>query len=129
MSLGVEYTDSNLNEYPNALADYIPDFDALGYVRGENYVGLKDGEPIRFEGHYYADGDESAEIHWCVTAEPDYYDQQESLGDISDLSEQLITDTLSGSSSFAFTVGDCFIKVYAKEAQAHDAWLAVEALK
>jgi hypothetical protein len=142
MSLGVEYTYSNLDEYPDALSDYIPDFDALGYVRGENYVTMKDGEPIRFEGHYYTGGDESlvtdgyywaedgwTEIHWCVTAEPDYYDQQESLGDISDLSEQLITDTLSDSSNFAFTIGDCFIRVYTKEAQAHDSWLAVESLR
>jgi hypothetical protein len=142
MSLGVEYTYSNLDEYPDALADYIPDFDVLGYVRGDNYVGLKDGEPIRFEGHYYTGGDESLvtdgyywaedgwrEIHWCVTVEPDYYDLQESLGDIPKLTEQLITDTLSEGSSFAFTIGDCFIKVYAKESQAHEAWLAVESLR
>jgi hypothetical protein len=142
MSLGVEYTYSNLDEYPDALSDYIPDFDALGYVLGDNYVGLKDGEPISFEGHYYTGGDESLvkdgifssedgwrEIHWYVTAEPDYYDRQESLGDISQLTEQLITDTLSEGSSFAFTIGDRFIQVYTEEAQAHEAWLAVESLR
>jgi hypothetical protein len=141
MSLGVEYTYSDLDEYPDALADYIPDFDALGYVRGDNYVGLKDGEPIRFEGHYYTGGDESLvkdgifssedgwrELHWCVDTELDYYYQFESLGDISELSEQLIADTLSEGGSFAFTIGDCFIQVYTKESQAHDAWLAVESL-
>jgi hypothetical protein len=126
MSLGVEYTYSNLDEYPDALADYIPDFDALGYVLGDHYVGLKDGEPIRFEGHYYAGSDEGTEVHWCVDTELDPYYQQESLGDISQLTEQLITDTLSDGGSFAFTIGDCFIQVYTKDA--HGAWLAVETL-
>jgi hypothetical protein len=142
MSLGVEYTHSNLGEYPDALSDYIPDFDALGYVLGENYVTLKDGEPVRFEGHYYTGGDKSlvtdgyysskdgwTEIHWCVETEPDYYDQQESLGDISQLTEQRITDTLSEHRSFAFTISDCLIKVYTEESQAHNAWLAVESLR
>jgi hypothetical protein len=129
MSLGVEYTYSDLDEYPDALADYIPDFAPLGYVLGENYVGLKDGKPIRFEGHYYAGGDGGTEIHWCVDTELDPYYQQESLGDISQLTEQRITDTLSDSSSFAFTMGDCFLQVYTKEAQAHEAWLAVASLR
>jgi hypothetical protein len=130
MSRGVEYTYSTLDEYPDALADYIPDFSIIGYELGENSVGLKDGEPVYFEGHYYADGDgEQPEIHWCVDTEPDYYDQQESLGDISLLTEQIVTDTLSEESSFSFTIGDYFIKVYTKEAQAHEAWLLVEFLK
>jgi hypothetical protein len=141
MSLGVEYTYLNLDDYPDALADYIPDFEDLGYVLGENNVVLKDGKPISFEGHYYTGGDESAvtdgyysskdgwiEIHWYVTAEADYYDLQKSLGDISQLKEQLIADTLSEGSSFAFTIGDFFIQVYTEKAQAHDAWMAVESL-
>jgi hypothetical protein len=129
MSLGVEYTYVTLDEYPDALADYIPDFSIIGYEPGENNVGLKDGEAVFFEGHYYPGGDEEQpEIHWCVNAEPDYYDKQESLGDISLLTEQIVTDTLSEESSFSFTIGDCVIKVYTKEAQAHEAWLLVESL-
>jgi hypothetical protein len=129
MRLGVEYTYSTLDEYPNALADYIPDFSIIGYELGENNVGLKDGEPVSFEGHYYPGGDEEQpEIHWCVDTELDPYYQQESLGDISLLTEQIVTDTLSEGSSFSFTIGDCFIKVYTKEAQAHEAWLLVESL-
>jgi hypothetical protein len=142
ISLGAEYTYSDLNEYPNALSEYIPDFDALGYVLGGNYVTLKNGEPVRFEGHYYTGGDESLvkngnfsskdgwmEIHWCADKEPDYYDKQASLGDISELTEEQVTDSISESGYFAFAVGDCLILVYAKEAQAQNAWLAVEALK
>jgi hypothetical protein len=130
MSLGVEYTyRATLDEYPEALANYIPDFDALGYVLDDNFLNLKDGEPVYFEGHYYPGGDEEQpDIYWCVNAEPDYYDKQASLGDISVLTEQLITDTLSEESSFSFTIGDCVIKVYTKESQAHEAWLLVESL-
>jgi hypothetical protein len=47
---------------------------------------------------------------------------------ISLLTEQIVTDTLSEESSFSFTIGDCLIQVYTKEAQAHDAWLLVESL-
>jgi hypothetical protein len=130
MSLGVEYIyRSTLDEYPEALANYIPDFDALGYVLDDNFLNLKDGEPVYFEGHYYPGGDEEQpEIHWCVNAEPDYYDKQASLGDISVLTEQIITDTLSEEISFSFTIGGCVIKVYTKESQAHEAWLLVESL-
>jgi hypothetical protein len=128
-SLGAEYTYSDLTEYPDALADYIPNFDAIGYTLGENYVGLKDGEPIRFEGHYFADiNDSQTVIHWCVDMEADYYYQFESLGDISVLTEEIITKTLSEGSSFAFNMGDTFIQVYAKEPQAHNAWLMVKTL-
>jgi hypothetical protein len=99
ISRGVEITSSTLDEYPDAFENYIPDFDAWGYVLGENNISLKDGKPFGFEGHYYVYSDEGkVEIHWCVNAEPDYYDQQESLGDISELTEQMITDTLSASS-------------------------------
>jgi uncharacterized protein YuzE len=129
MSLGVEYTYSNLDEYPDALAEYIPDFTIIGYEVDDNYVGLKDGEPIRFEGHYYLGGNEGTEIHWCVDTELDPYYQLDSLGDISVLTEQLIADTLSQGSSFSFTMGDCYLQVYTKEAQAHEAWLLVESLR
>jgi hypothetical protein len=128
MSLGVEYTYRfTLEEYPDALSDYIPDFETLGYVLGDNFLSLKDGEPVSFEGHYTPD--EGTEILWCVYKEPDYYDKQASLGDISGLTEQLVTDTLSKDGRFSFTTDDCLILVIAKEAQAHDAWLAVESLK
>jgi hypothetical protein len=41
----------------------------------------------------------------------------------------MVTDTLSKDGRFSFTTGDCLILVVAKEAQAHDVWLAVESLK
>jgi hypothetical protein len=128
MSLGVEYTYRfTLEEYPDDLSDYIPDFETMGYVLSDNFLSLKDGEPVSFEGHYTPD--EGTEILWYVNKEPDYYDKQASLGDISELTEQLVTDTLSEDGRFSFTTGDCLILVFAKEAQAHDAWLAVESLK
>ena len=90
MDQGTRISSVSLIAYPEAFADQIPDFEALGYFPGECYLQLKDGVPYTFEGHYYTGVDGSyleqegwAEIHWCVDAEPDYYDLQECLGDIS----------------------------------------------
>lgn len=137
---GVAITGASLEEHPDAFADYIPDFQAFGYFLGENYLQLKDGTPYTFEGHYYTgveeikveDGsylfDEGwTEIHWCIDVEPDYYDLQDCLGDISELSEQQIVDVLSEKSSFSFMLDGCFIKVYCKDA--HEAWAVVASLK
>jgi hypothetical protein len=117
MSRGVEIINATLDEYPDTFENYIPDFDGFGYVLGENNIELKNGKPYRFEGHYYADSDEGqTEIHWCVDAEPDYYDQQESMGDLSELTEQIVRDTLARESHISFMLDDCLITVYAKDA-------------
>lgn len=139
MEKGSEMTVSSLEEYPDAFSDLLPDFQAFGYVRGENYLQLKDGTPYSFEGHFYAGVEKSkvddgsflfekgwTEIHWCIDTEPDYYDLQDCPGDISQLSEQQISDVLSEKSSFSFLLDDCFIQVYCKDANA--AWAVVASL-
>lgn len=136
---GVEITHVSLEECPDAFADYIPDFEAFGYCRGGNYLQLKDGVPFRFEGHYYSGVDKSkvddgsylleegwTEIHWCIDTEPDYYDLQECLGDICELSEQQVADVLSRKSNFSFMLNDCFVKVYCKDSK--EAWTVVKSL-
>jgi hypothetical protein len=137
---GVEITYASLEEMPEAFADCIPDFAALGYLRGENYVALKDGVPFRFEGHYYSGVDEAqledssfysedgwTEVHWCVDAEPDYYDRQESAGALSSLTEASVLETLSRESHLSFFVDDCLVKVYSGQPEA--AWEAIRALR
>jgi hypothetical protein len=128
-SRGAEITFATVNEYPEAFAGCIPDFEALGYTMVQITQTMQDGDPIRAEGHYCADSDaEQAEnLWWCVDTAPDYYVQQESLGDISQLTEQLVTQTLAEDSSFTFQMGNLYIQVYAKEAQ--KAWLLVESLQ
>lgn len=136
---GAEIINSDLEAYPGAFAEYIPDFQAFGYFLGDNSLRLKDGIPYRYEGHYYTGIDEAkvedgsylfeegwSEIHWCIDTEPDYYDLQDCLGDISGLSLQLIADTLTEKSHISFMLEDCFIKVYGEDA--NEVWAVVESL-
>lgn len=139
MDMGDEIVHTTLAESPDAFASHIPDFEALGYVQGDTTLSLKNGEPYRFEGHFYSGVEEAlveagsylfedgwSEIHWCVDAGPDYYELQECLGDISLLTEQMIADTLSEKSSFSFTLDGCYIRVYCKNPA--QAWAAVASL-
>lgn len=131
MENGDTLEGSNLDEMPYAFQAYIPDFEAFGYVRNENYVTLKNGEPYRFEGHWLKDNVEQGvgaevEIHWCIDTDPDYYDRQEILGELTELTEGMIRDTLEKSSNVAFMWDGCFIKVYTKSAQ--ELWTMLESL-
>ena len=140
MEKGVEYTGMQLADYPEAFAEQIPDFEALGYFLGEHYLQLKDGVPHAFEGHYYTgvtpkqveDGniyemDGWTEIHWCIDAHPDYYDMQDCMGDISELTQEQVIDALTDGSNFSFMLDSIFIKVYCNDAT--EAWKAVESLQ
>lgn len=137
---GAEIVHASLADYPNAFAGQLPDFASIGYFLGENYLQLKDGIPFTFEGHYYTgieeekvwDGrlyDESGwtEIHWCVDAEPGYYDLQQCNGELSSLTETQIEQALENSSHFSFMVGDFLVKVYCSDSAA--AWSAVASLQ
>ena len=125
---GVETSNVNLADYPGAFADQIPDFEALGYFLGGHYLQLKDGKPYTFEGHYYTGVDPvrveggsylelegSTEIHWCVNAQPDYCDLQNSMGDISEMTQAQVTEVLTERSNFSFMLDDVFVKVYCKD--------------
>ena len=140
MEKGIEFTSVKLIDYPEAFAEQIPDFEALGYFLGEHYLQLKDGVPHAFEGHFYTgvtpqqveDGsfyemDGWTEIHWCIDAQPDYYDMEKCMGDISELTQAQVIEALTEGSNFSFTLDGVFIKVYCKDAM--EAWNAVESLK
>lgn len=140
MENGIEFTSVKLADYPEAFADQIPDFETLGYSLGEHFLRLKDGAPHAFEGHFYTgvtpqqvqDGsfygmDGWTEIHWCINTQPDYYDMQTCMGDISELTQAQVIEALTESSSFSFMMDGVFIKVYCEDAM--EAWNAVRSLK
>ena len=140
MDKGAKITNVSLEDYPDAFAGQIPDFEGIGYFLGEYYLQLKDGEPYAFEGHYYKgvtpeqveDGscygmEGWTEIHWCIDAQPDCYDLQDCMGDISELTQDQVIKALTETGSFSFMMNDVFIKVYCKDAA--EAWKTVEILK
>jgi hypothetical protein len=140
MEKGAELTGVKLTDCPDAFAEQIPDFENFGYFLGEHYLQLKDGVPYTFEGHYYTgvtpeqveDGsyfemDGWTEIHWCIDTQPNYYDLQSCLGDISELEQAQVIHALSEGSNFSFLKDGVFIKVYCKNAA--EAWSVVESMK
>lgn len=137
---GDEFTYIQLTEYPDAFANYIPNFEAFGYVNEFTTLVLKNGEPYSFEGNYIAHADEKSikegtyseidgwtNIHWCIDTEPNYYDIKDSLGELEDLTEQTIQEVLKNESNFAFLWNDYFIRVYTKSSK--EAWNIIEMLQ
>lgn len=140
MEAGNEFTHIKLTEYPGAFADYIPDFESFGYINEFTSLTLKNGEPYSFEGNYVAHADEKSvkegtysdivgwtNIHWCIATEPDFYDIKDSLGEMKNLTEQIIEETLKNESNFAFMWDDYLIRVYTKSAK--EAWNIIETLQ
>ncbi|MBE5948192.1 MAG: hypothetical protein E7261_04085 [Lachnospiraceae bacterium] len=138
---GTEITRSNLEEMPEAFSEYIPDFSELfDYVCADNFINLKDGEPYEFQGSFFSDVkvlgeyDTSTRISWYIYAQPDYYVLQRCMGDISEITEQLVTDIFSEISDFTYTDGEIiFMKdnylIWVSGKDADIVWHAIESLK
>ena len=137
---GTEITRSNLEEMPEAFSEYIPDFSELfDYVCADNFISLKDGEPYEFQGSYYSsvkykgNYNTDTRISWYIYTQPNYYDLQRTLGDISELTEQRIEYMFSEEinkslrGDIYFMMNDYLIFVDGKDA--HTVWLAIESLK
>ena len=125
MEEGDSFTHSILDERPDAFAGYIPDFAAFGFIAEQEYLSLKNNEPYSFEGHYVAHVPEelvkesnyySVEgwtyIWWCVKSNPDYYDSQNSLGELDELTEQVILGIEGNSGHFGFFWSGYYIEGY-----------------
>ncbi len=125
---GSEITSSTINEHPEVFSNVLPHFEDYGYLLGENHLLFKDGKPLDYEGHYYngitqdlIDSGEYlfqdgwTEIHWCITTEPDYYDLQASLGELSSLSEQQVKDLLNTDGKISFMLNGYMIKIYSRD--------------
>lgn len=137
---GAEITYVKLTDCPEAFAEQIPDFETFGYVLGDHCLQLKDGVPCSFEGDYYTgvtleqvkDGsyykmDGWTKIDWFIDTQPNYYDLQNCMGDISELNQEQVTNALSEEGNFSFLKDGVFIKVYCNNAA--EAWNVVESMK
>lgn len=136
---GSIYEYTTLAEYPDAFSEYLPDFTAFGFVEEESGLILKNGKPVTFEGHYVAHVDEAAvkagnyydmdgytTMHWCFKAEPDFYDVQRCIGELAELTEQLVAEELLKESSIAFMWNDNCVIVYPDDAT--ETWELIESL-
>lgn len=136
------YTNTTIQETPDAFLEYLPDFSAFGFIEEDTHVSLKNGIPESYEGHYvahvpeekvkeheYSDVMGFTTIHWCITANPDVYDLERSLGDIMKITEEQVMNTFeSGKSNFVFTQDGHVVSIYAP-CDPYEVWLLIESLQ
>lgn len=140
MDAGDEFTSSKIEQNPHAFSGYIPDFEAFDFVEEWNGLTLKNGEPYSFEANYVAHADAElvreseyyniggwTNIHWRITVNPDYYDIRDSLGELHELTEQIVSDKLKKSSNIAFTWNGYFIRIYSNTSG--ELWSILETLQ
>lgn len=139
MESGNNYESATLAEYPEAFSRYLPDFAGFGFVEAQALLILKNGEPVTFEGHYVAHVDEDVvkagnyynagghtTMHWCFKTEPDFYDVQRCIGELSELTEQIVTEELSKESSVAFMWDENCVIIFPDDPV--EAWELIESL-
>ena len=137
---GDHFTSIKLEQMPDAFEGYIPDFSAFGFIEETNYLQLKNGTPYAYEGHFIAHAPEElvkegayhgvagwTTIHWCIFTNPEYYSLAESLGELNELTEEIVLsrfDSSRNQSGVSFTRDGVFIKVYSNTA--HELWAVLE---
>ena len=122
---GDSFTHSTLDEHPYAFAGYIPDFAAFGFIAEQQALTLKNEIPYSFEGHYVAHAPEElvkesnyysiegwTYIWWCVKSNPDYDDSRRGLGELDELTEQIIMGITEIGGYFGFFWSDYYIEGY-----------------
>lgn len=119
------YGDGGLADIPEAFAAHIPDFAALGYETEAQWLTLKNDEPVYFEGSYRSAGVPS--LSWSVNAEPDYYDRERVVGELGELTYELVAEVRSQGQSIYFTWDGYVVAVYiSKTGTAEDLWRVIE---
>lgn len=119
------YEEGGLADIPEAFAAHVPDLAALGYETEAQWLTLKNGEPVYFEGSYRSDGVPS--LSWSVNAEPDYEDRQRVVGVLEDLTCDLVAEIRSRDQNIYFTWDGYVVAVYiGNKGTADDLWQVIK---
>lgn len=119
------YENGSLTETSEAFAAHIPDLAALGYETEAQWLTLKNGDPVYFEGSYYSANIPS--LSWSINAEPDYYDRERVVGELADLTYELVAEIRSQEHNIYFTWDGYIIAIYISDiGTAEDLWKVIE---
>ncbi len=110
MEAGDAYTYVEREDFPEAFAGYIPDFTIWGYEATSESLTLKNGEPVSFEGCYEDEGRPS--VWWVLESEPGFYDLEDNLGDLGELTQEAVTEALHGEQHITFTWDGFCVRIY-----------------
>jgi len=108
-------------------------------VETQALLVLKNGEPASFSGHYVAHVDEETvkagtyydidghtTMNWSLETEPDFYDTQRCVGELSELTESVVLEELSREGSVVFMWDESCVAIYPSDAS--EAWMLIESL-
>lgn len=118
------YEEGGLADIPETFAAHVPDLAALGYETEAQWLTLKNGEPVYFEGSYRSSDVPS--LSWSVNAEPDYEDRQRVVGKLEDLTYDMVAEIRSRDQNIYFTWDGYIVAVYIGSAgTAEDLWQVI----
>lgn len=122
------YENGGLADIPAVFAAHIPDFAALGYETEAQWLTLKNDEPVYFEGSYRSASVPS--LSWSVDAEPEYDDRERVVGELGDLTYEMVAELRSREQSIYFTWDGYVVAVYiSKTGTAEDLWQVIESVQ
>lgn len=122
------YGEGNLSDIPEAFASHIPDLAALGYETEAQWLTLKNDVPVYFEGSYCSTNVPS--LSWSVDAEPDYYDRERVIGDLDELTYELVEEVRSRERNIYFTWDEYIVAVYISDkGTAEDLWQIIASVQ
>lgn len=146
MDAGDRYTYTNLCEMPEAFESDLPDFEKYGFLCEDSSVTLKNDVPLSMEAHYisnvtkdqamngeYTLGENGCtKIHWCIDTEPNYYEEEECIGTLENLTKEQVLklmppDEITTETKIQFKQGDYVVTIYASDLE--QAWNLIESIQ
>ncbi|MCI8646308.1 MAG: hypothetical protein HFE76_05765 [Firmicutes bacterium] len=115
-------------QIPEEFLPYIPDFKALGYEMEAIRYTHKNGDPYDFDGSYAKKS--RPQITWCIHTELGYYEKEELLGRLEDLSLELIMRTMEREERLLFSWDKYYIRILASsDAKPEDVWSVIKSVR
>lgn len=122
------YENGELADIPAVFAAHTPGFAALGYETEAQWLTLKNDEPVYFESSYCSASVPS--LSWSVNAEPAYYDRERVVGELGELTYELVAEVRSQGQSIYFAWDGYVVAVYISDVgTAEDLWQIIKSVQ
>lgn len=122
------YENGELADIPEVFAVHTPGFAALGYETEAQWLTLKNDEPVYFESSYCSASVPS--LSWSVNAEPEYYDRERVVGELGELTYELVAEVRSQGQSIYFAWDGYVVAVYISDVgTAGDLWQIIKSVQ
>lgn len=114
---------------PEWFSGYLPELSLWGEIRDSSVsVRFKNGELYSYSAWYQMQDYRS--LSWYIETEPDYYRQQEILGQLEEVDKEAVVAAMEAEGSVTLRYGDyCIIVSPGADTLAEDAWELIAYLK